>query len=225
MQFTVLIEFLVPGLLTTLLFLALLPCDAVPRLPQGVPTGDTVTALLLLAVSYPVGILVNFPIFWFQKNFLTPRIHRAILKKYKAKGANLPNLISEQCNLNQPEKSSTDNHKELRDVFGLLRAAVFGKNIDRLNANHLYHEGLQRFARGMPLPLLLAAFLVWREQGSMWEWLVAGLGILLLIALWLLRYSLRAEEEQVVRFFLALVRVKPQPEPSETANPASKANG
>ncbi|MGA9773238.1 MAG: hypothetical protein WBV94_29675 [Blastocatellia bacterium] len=82
MQFTVLIEFLVPGLATTLLTLLLLPEGAVPELSQGLLKGETASALLLLAVSYPVGILTNFPVFQLVQRALSLKIRRNLIEKY-----------------------------------------------------------------------------------------------------------------------------------------------
>jgi len=103
------------------------------------------------------------------------------------------------------------NAEELRDWFGLMRAAVFAKNIDRLNANHLYHEGLQRFARGMPLPTILAFAWIVKESGSLWVSLIALVVFIAFfsMAIWLLRYSVEAEDEQIVRFFIMLFQQLP----------------
>lgn len=217
MQFTVLIEFLIPGLATTLLALALLPSGAVPQLPQGMPTGETATALLLLAVSYPVGILVNFPIFVaLQQRIITPRARRGIVARYAKKGVNLAQLASQELGLKRPDNSGVISREELSGLFGLMSAAVFSKNSDRLNANHLYHEGLQRFARGMLPPLLMAIILVWRAQGPAWELLVALLGGFLLVSLALLGHSIRTEEDQIARFFIAFAA---QREGDDSARP------
>src|SRR3712207_4605563 len=98
MQFTVLIEFLVPGLATTLLVLLLFSGAAVPQMPQDLPAGETASALLLLAVSYPVGILTNFPIFHFvQRRIVSDRARRLIVEKYESMGAGLVSLVNAQC--------------------------------------------------------------------------------------------------------------------------------
>jgi hypothetical protein len=217
-HFTVLIEFLVPGLATTLLTLALLPLGAIPQLPTTLPTGEAATALLLLAVSYPVGILTNSPVYKLQSLLLTPWAHRSILEKYQRYGLKLTELASRHIGLiaiAEPQSS----RERLRDLFGSIRASVFSKNIARLNANHLYHEGLQRFARGMFIPLALAAILVCRKQLPAWQVLLAALSILFVSALSLLIFSVRTEEEQVVRFFIVLAASSQTPVPS--ASPSS----
>lgn len=61
MQFIVLIEFLIPGLATVLLCLALFPSAIAQNLRQVLAAEDTAIALVILAVSYPVGHLINFP--------------------------------------------------------------------------------------------------------------------------------------------------------------------
>jgi hypothetical protein len=225
MQFTVLIEFLVPGLATTLLALALLPCNALPQLPLSMPTGgigDTVTALLLLAVSYPIGILVNFPIYQAQRHFLTPRVHRAIVTKYAREGVNLSDRVIQYFNVKKEGHSGVLSREELRDVFSLLRVSVFARNINRLNSQHLYYESLQRLARGMLVPLLLAGAWVWGSHTTAKVFLVSVLGLLCAMSFWLLCYSIRAEEDQVARFFIVLAwgNVKPT-DKGEGANPAA----
>lgn len=213
MQFTVLIEFLIPGLATTLLAIALLPSGAIPQLPQGMPTGETATALLLLAVSYPVGILVNFPIFVaLQQRIITPRTRRGIVAKYAKRGVDLTQLAFQQLGLKRQDKSGASSRAELSELFSLMSAAVFSQNSDRLNANHLYHEGLQRFARGMLPPLLMAMVWVEHAQAPAWGILVAILGGFLLVSLALLVHSIRTEEDQITRFFIALAAAKPQEE-------------
>jgi hypothetical protein len=119
MQFTVLIEFLVPGLATTLLALALLPDGVVPKLPQGLASGETVSALLLLAVSYPIGILTNFPIFkLIQRPFVTATMRKIILKNYERDGVHLVPIVSTQYGIGLSEVSP--NREGLRKLFGLI---------------------------------------------------------------------------------------------------------
>lgn len=218
MQFTVLIEFLIPGLATTLLILALLPPGTIPQPPEGMPTGDTATALLLLAVSYPVGILINFPIYRLQRRLLTPRVHRAVIEKYDKRKVSLSELSTQQISVEHVKYSDPLNRADLRDIFGLLRASVFGKNIDRLNSHHLYHEGLQRLARGLLVPIILAAIWVWIKNNNMRGPLVFSLGLLFLFSLWLLKYSVRAEEEMIVRYFL-VAAAKVERKETGAANP------
>ena len=201
MQFTVLIEFLVPGLATTLLTLAVLPCNALPNLPASLgdgDAGDTVTALLLLAIAYPVGILVNFLVFQIlQAHWLVPRNRRRLLAQYReALGPSFRGM---------PRKGTGAFSGEfLREVFGRLQAAAFEKSIDRLSSHTQFHQSLQRLARGMVVPLLLASYWVCRNQNPAWGILLGALVLLLVLSLWLLCYSIRAEEQKLVLFYIEL---------------------
>lgn len=204
MQFTVLIEFLIPGLATTLLALALLPAGAIPQPPQGMPSGETATALLLLAVSYPVGILVNFLVFLIQRRFLTPRLHRRMLARYKSLGLDIVDAGSRLFNLNKSEPLKVNKPEEVRRLFNLVRAFVAARNIDRMNTIILFQEGLQRFSRGMLLPLVLAVAFVLRERMPGWQVLTGVFAVLFVLACLLLRYSVGNEEEYIVNLFAIL---------------------
>lgn len=202
MQFTVLIEFLVPGLATTLLALALLPGAEGQLTPKALPASETLSALILLAISYPVGILTNFAAFLVQRKLLTPRLQRGILADYVKRGIDLLKLAHQRVGFTfnvDPGKPA-----DVREFFNLLRAIVGVANVERLNAVVVFQEGLQRFARGMLLPLLLASVLVFVEriQGR-WVLLVVFAGFFFLAAL-LLKYSVSNEEGHVVRYFVTL---------------------
>jgi hypothetical protein len=202
MQFTVLIEFLVPGLATTLLTLALLPDGVVPKLPQGLASGETVSALILLAVSYPVGILTNFPVFKLvQRPVVTAGARKWIFRRYAGIGTDLSVIVSKQYGLDSSWFKL--DREGLRTLFGFMRSFVFTKNIDRLNDNHLYHEGLQRLARGMLLPLTLASIVVWRHNTPGRGYLITFCVTLFVSACALMVHSVKTEDEQIVRFFLA----------------------
>lgn len=210
MQFTVLIEFLVPGLATTLLALALLPAGSVPGLPNYVPTAEPAATLLLLAVSYPVGILTNFPIFMFlQKGLISPWGRRKIVEHHKRLGIDLVKTGNQRFGLSLGNSSDRLGREELRELFSLMRALVFKENIERLNSNHLYHEGLQRLARGMLLPLLMAIAFVWKSEKAAWEMLVGILVVFFLLSIWLLAHSVRTEDAQIAHFFLTSAGVAP----------------
>lgn len=204
MQFIVLIEFLVPGVATTLLAIALLPKDSVPLTLEGLPSGETASVLLLLAISYPVGILTNFAAFLLQRWLLTPRLHRAILANYSKIGFDLTELAGQQLSLRVNVRLHAGTRDELRDLFNLMRTIAVSNNIERLNTIISFQEGLQRFARGMLLPLILAAVLISRQQSPNLV-LVGVFGGLFVLSLLLLKYSLANEEEQVARFFLTQV--------------------
>jgi hypothetical protein len=206
MQFTVLIEFLVPGLTTTLLALALLPAGAVPQLPQGIPSGDNASTLLLLAISYPIGILVNFAIFKAQRRLLNPLERRSIISKFSSQGANLIVLCNELFQMNIVKEPATTTPEELRDIFDGMRALISSRNIEHFSQSHLFYDGLQRFSRGMLLPLGMAVAWVWIHQGAARLLLAVVFVLLFLFAIWLLIHSIRIDEEQVARFFVLLVR-------------------
>jgi hypothetical protein len=204
MQFTVLIEFLVPGLTTTLLALAMLPDKALPQLPQVIPMGDTGSTLLLLAISYPVGILINFAIFKVQRLLINPPIRREILGKFKSQGKDLIALCNEVFEMRIGKEPATP--EELRDIFDGMKDLVFSKNVERFSQSHLFHEGLQRFSRGMLMPLLMAVAWVWHNQSTARFLPVGIFGLLLAFALWLLSHSIRTDDEQAARFFVLLTR-------------------
>jgi hypothetical protein len=238
MQFTVLIEFLVPGLATTLLALFLLPEGAVQKLLQDFPTGETAPTLLLLAVSYPVGLLTNYPVFWLQRRLVSVNARRSIFKSYEKRGINLEELVNEQLGImlfkgfEQKADNSVDVSSKIADstpkdwriyryfhtklsvsagdypkfkaLFDFMSAYVFSKNIERVNAYHLFQEGLQRLARGMLLPLLLASIVVWKYKTSFWLLLIVFFIILAVSSYCLVRHSVNTEYEQLVRLFLVL---------------------
>ncbi len=218
MQFIVLIEFLVPGLATTLLAMALLPKGSVSLSFDGLPSGETSSALLLLAISYPVGILTNFAAFKLQRLLLMPKMHQKILASYSRLGIDLVQLAGQQLGLKSGIRLGTSSRGELRDIFNLMRAVAVSKNIERLNITITFQEGLQRFARGMLLPLTLAV--AWALSRQPIHFFLAGVFVLLFVlSLMLLSYSLANEDEQVARFFVTQVnrgadRATPQPEPS-----------
>ncbi|HMG72159.1 MAG TPA: hypothetical protein VK582_01550 [Pyrinomonadaceae bacterium] len=89
-----------------------------------------------------------------------------------------------------------------------MSAFVFSKNIDRLRSNHSYHEGLQRLARGILPPLLLASYVVYRYQTPKWGLLIGFLLGLALSACFLVRHSVRVEYDQMVRYFLVLTHLE-----------------
>lgn len=199
MQFTVIVEFLIPGLATLLLSLAFFPGRQVPPLPGGL-AGETATALVLLAVSYPVGHLVNFPVYMLlQRRLLTPKARQSIVKEYAERRIDLPKLAGRPSGfLGTPE--------EVRDLFAHIRAVVLGMNIERFNSYHQYHEGIQRLSRGMLVPIIMAIVLVWREKGPLWVSLALALGSSFLVLLALLMHSVRREEDQFARFFVTSSR-------------------
>jgi len=202
MQFTVIMEFLIPGLAALLLGLALLPCGAIPQLPQA-PTGETATALLLLAVSYPVGHLVNFPVYIvLQKWLLVPWARRRTFKRYSETGDNLADLATKQLGF-KSKGFSGGTWEERKRLFTYLQALIFSKNINQLNSDHVYHQGLQRLARGMLIPILMAIWLVCRQARPAWGWLVLALSIFFLVCFALLVHSIRREEDQIAAFFIA----------------------
>lgn len=208
MQLTVLIEFLVPGVATILLVLALLPGGALPEPPCSLPAGDTVTALLLLAIAYPVGILVNVPVFWFQQYVLLPRARQKILERY---GCKLQEVVGKVVAKSPGQVSQ----KTLRDAFEQLHAAAFAGNIDRLNAHRDFHQGIQRLCRGIVIPLLLAMYWVCDSGNPGRCLLVAMLLILLGLSSWLLWYSVGMDERRIAVFYVQLESGQKSPAPGE----------
>lgn len=207
MQFTVLIEFLVPGLATTLLLLFILPDGAVPKPPLGLPTGETASALLLLAVSYPVGILTNFPLFLLQRRLVSRNTRRRIYERYAARDLDLAKLVDKQFGI-APCNLPTDYDEKLQSLFHLMSVFVFSKNVERMHSNHIYHEGLQRLTRGILPPLLLAIYVVSKNQTPLWLLLVAICVGLAASACLLLYHSVNAEYEQIVWYFLTLTNTE-----------------
>lgn len=207
MQMTVLIEFLVPGLATTLLLLFLLPDWAVLKLPHGLSTGETASALLLLAVSYPVGILTNYPLFAIQRWLVSKKARERVIKKYKERDLNVEELVNKQFRI-APSNLPADDPERLGSLFHLMSAFVFSKNIERLHSNHIYHEGLQRLARGILPPLVLASYVVCTNQTPKWGLLVGFLIGLAASACFLVRHSVNVEYDQIVRYFLVLTNIE-----------------
>ncbi|HEV7904026.1 MAG TPA: hypothetical protein VGO96_09305 [Pyrinomonadaceae bacterium] len=207
MQFTVLIEFLVPGLATTLLLLFILPDGAVPKPPLSLPTGETASALLLLAVSYPVGILTNFPLFLLQRRVMSRNIRRRIFEKYAARGFDLAELVNKQFGITA-SNLPIDYEEKLQSLVHLMSVFVFSKNVERMHSNHIYHEGLQRLARGILPPLLLAGYVVSKNQTPSWFLLVAICVLLAASACSLLYYSINAEYEQIAGYFITLTNIE-----------------
>lgn len=203
MQFTVLIEFLVPGLATTLLLLFILLDGAVPNLPQGLPVGETASALLLLAVSYPVGILTNFPLFVLQRLLVSRNARQRVFEKYAKIDIDLVALVNKQFGITSANLPS-DHREKLQSLFHLMSAFVFSKNVERMHSNHIYHEGLQRLARGILPSLLLASYVIWKNQTPAWFVLVVFCIGLAVSAYFLVRHSVNVEYEQIVRYFLVL---------------------
>jgi hypothetical protein len=201
MQFTVLIEFLVPGLATTLLLLFILLGGTAPRLPEGLP--ETASALLLLVVSYPVGILTNFPLFSLQRLVISRKVRRQIFEKYAEIGVDLVALVNTRFGIRVKDLPA-DHDEKLEGTFHLMSAFVFSRNIERLHTNHIYHEGLQRLSRGILLPLLLACYVVWKSQTPSWGLLVGACVFLALSACFLVRHSVTVEYRQIARYFLVL---------------------
>jgi ABC-type multidrug transport system fused ATPase/permease subunit len=205
MQFTIIVEFLLPGLAIVLLALPLLPADGVPAFSKYLSgSGETTAALLLLAVSYPVGILTNFPIYvLLQAKLISPQARRKVIKTYLQNGIDLSALVQERFGITLTVDGKA-HPVDARHLFQLMRAAVFRENIDRFNTNHLYHEGLQRLARGMLLPLLLGIIILITNNGLHAVSLVVLLASFFLIALHLLCHSIHTEEEQIARYFFTL---------------------
>ncbi len=219
MQFTIIVEFLLPGLAIVLLAVPLLPAGGVPALSKYLSgSGETTAALLLLAVSYPVGILTNFPIYFLlQANLISPRVQRKVVKTYLENDIDLSALIRKRFGV---ALASDGKPADVRQLFRLMRAAVFRENIDRFNTNHLYHEGLQRLARGMLLPLLLGITILVPVRGINGSALIVLLASFFLIALHLLYHSVQTEEEQIARYFFIL-SVEHRPDGQPAANSSS----
>jgi hypothetical protein len=219
MQFTVLIEFLIPGLVTVLLGLALLAPATLSSLRGAVPTGDAAAALLLLAVSYPIGHLVNFPVFqWIQRPLLTPRIRRDIVERYRKLDLPLEARASQRLGV----PVGANSQQEIEQLFGYIQAIAFSANIAQLNANDLFYKSLERLARGMLFPSLLAIYVIWRNK--ILEGWPLGVVIIVLFGLFivsflLLRYSLKQKEDEIARFFLA-VTAKQETPPAPSNNTA-----
>src|SRR4029078_6105098 len=191
MQFAIIVEFLLPGLAAVLLTFGLVP-HGVEALQHAMDKSKEATTLALLVVSYPVVILTNFPIFeFFQVPWVMPRARRRVLETFRKKGVDLFETV----------KRFGVPAQEPRDLFQAMRAVVFRENIVRFNANHLYHEGLQRLARGVLVPLVLGIIMLMQHD----QCLLALVSVLLFgVALRLLFYSIEHEEEELVRYFLVI---------------------
>lgn len=223
MQFTVLIEFLIPGLITVLLALSLLPDAVILHLRQAVPAGDTATTLLFFAaVSYPVGHLVNFPVFSIlQQGMLLPGIRKNTYDKYLNQGIDLADRASRHLG----ESMSASSPEDFRRLFKLMETAVFCEGVDRFNANDLFYKSIERLARGMFFPLLLAAGIVLCKDHTISSiFIEAGLVLALVIFFGLLYHFLETEEDEIARFFITLTARSQPPASGPPAPPASSAS-
>jgi hypothetical protein len=157
-----------------------------------------------------------------QKRLISPWGRRSIISHYSDLGIDLMETGNRRFGLSLGKDSGDISREDMRELFNLMRALVFRENIDRLNANHLYHEGLQRLARGMLLPLVLAILVVLQSNSPLKSALTALLGFFLIISLALLVHSVRTEDAQIAHFFLTsteLVIVKSlSPSASERAD-------
>jgi hypothetical protein len=108
--------------------------------------------------------------------------------------------------MNIVKEPATTTPEELRDIFDGMRALISSRNIEHFSQSHLFYDGLQRFSRGMLLPLGMAVAWVWIHQGAARLLLAVVFVLLFLFAIWLLIHSIRIDEEQVARFFVLLVR-------------------
>jgi hypothetical protein len=210
-QFTVLIEFLIPGLVTVLLVLAMLPRMMVPGLLPGVTPGDTVMALVLLAVSYPVGHLVNFPVYmWLQRRLLAPRARKHTVEAYSTTDAGLATRVSRELGF----RVGADTRDERQELFNYMEAIILCRNIEQFNSHDLFYKSLQRLARGMLIPLLLAIFVVfYRDRVSAFS-LVSAFVLLVffVVCFFLLKHFIQVEEDEIARFFVTLTSMQPQRE-------------
>jgi hypothetical protein len=224
MQFTVLIEFLIPGLVTVLLGLVLCP-EAATLVHKSLPPGDATTALLLLAISYPVGHLVNFPVFLvLQQALLMPIARRLTFRAYKAMGLDLADRATQQLGIDGV-KFGKSSRKEIRELFNYMETVVFCRNIERLNANDLFYKSLQRLARGMLFPLLLAIYLVWNQKiCAQLPAVLVVLSVFFGVCLLLLIYFLRVQENEIARFFIVLTATPKAPASGPPTPPVSAAN-
>jgi hypothetical protein len=105
------------------------------------------------------------------------------------------------------EKRKDENEK-LQTLFLLMSAFAFSKNIERLNSNHGYHEGLQRLARGVLPPLLSAIYIIWKHQTPAWLLPVVFFIGLAASACWLVYHSVDTEYRQLTRYFLVLKHIE-----------------
>jgi hypothetical protein len=195
MQFTVLIEFLVPGLVTLVIGLALFyggPCQS---LPGSGSAYETINALLFIAIAYPVGILTNFVLYQPQKYCITPAVRRRTISRHLGQG------IFDQ-HIEGVRSPSQLSRQRLQDIFGELEASVFRENIARFDSQYQFYESLQRLARGMVLPSILLSFWL-HSVVAPWSALpFLGPVLLACLSIWLLCHSVQAGAELTVRFHI-----------------------
>jgi len=170
-------------------------------LRNALPTGDAAFALVLLAVSYPVGHLINFPVYrLLQWKLLAPRARERTVNKCSAAGVYLAERASQELGF----RVAANTREDLRELFYYMQTITFSRNIEQFNTHDLFHKSLQRLARGMLFPLLLVAALDLRQNGfsplSLLILLVILVSIIVCIGLW--RHFVQVEENEIARFFL-----------------------
>ncbi len=202
MQLIIIVEFLIPGLAIVLLSMPHLSARGSFALATYLfGTSDAIAALFLLAISYPVGILANFPIYFLLQRWgITPIARRMIMASYLEIGIDLSDLVRERFGIELAANHGKQSPVRLKQLFGFMQVAAFKENIDRLNTSHRYYQGLQRLARGMLLPLLLGMWNL-NHAHAIHVWGLVTLGGFVVVALCLLGHSVWVEEEQVARYF------------------------
>lgn len=207
MQFYLIVEFLIPGFATTLLAICLLEQSSFNLLMNIPKQSETLIVLVLLTIAYPIGILTNFLIYMLLQHWLLrPCARKKVLNKWYKVGVDVTKLVQRLLIRSGEIVSSVDDKLKIEKLFEIIYSFVFSHNIDRLNSNYLYHEGLQRLSRGIIPSLLLAIALVLKKHPSYYEFWLVFLFILFIIAIWLLKYSVDHNEEFIVRFFVTLMQ-------------------
>jgi hypothetical protein len=215
MQFYVIVEFLIPGFATTLLALYILEkplyslfnLHLLDLLKNAFESSETLTIFVLLTIAYPIGILTNFVIYLLlQRWLLLPYARKKALSEWHKAGVDVTKLVQKLLVQSGESETSADNKLKDEILFRIMYAFIFSCNIDRLNSNYLYHEGLQRLSRGLIFTLILAFVLVITNRPHFFEVWLFLLSAFFIIAAFLLKFSVELNEKNIVLFFVTLIQ-------------------
>ena len=99
-----------------------------------------------------------------------------------------------------------------------MEAMTFCRNVAQFNSHDLFYKSLQRLARGMLFPLLLAAFFVIHQKGVSLFSLGAAVVLLasFVVCFFMLKHFLEVEDDEIARFFVTLAVTHPNVEGQPT---------
>jgi hypothetical protein len=201
MQVTVLVEFLVTGLA---MVIALLSCYF-PNWQKFLLANESgnVRLFVLLGLSYCVGIISNFAIYYpIQKLFLRPLVRKYIVRRFKKLGHDLVEETEKAAGLNK--ENSSAGHTRI--CFDFMRDMALRHDRTSIDNSSGFQRGLQRLTRGLIVPAVLLTAVYWsRLPQGLRGLLIAGI----IVDLCMLIHSVYSEDEDVARAFVLSRRPSP----------------